>query len=187
MSDVWLGILLSIPIGIATSLVTPWIQRKLDQLDQRRALAATGRQVQEFERIKAFKSNPDQFTQYLIQVAIRTTLTGAFIALLSGIMFALGQTIMTMKGSDLDYVRNAAFLLGQFVTLLGSLLIINICRPALRAWTSLQNFEQFNEKYVKLLNGDRTGLAGPPVVASKSGSQATDRSAPGSESGGFGS
>src|SRR5580704_6732040 len=99
MSDLWLGLLFSFPIGIVTGLVTPWIQRKIDEQDKRRSLAATGRLIQEYERIRAFRSNPDQFTQYLVQVAIRTTFTAAFIGVFSGLMFAFGQAM--------DVARNA--------------------------------------------------------------------------------
>jgi hypothetical protein len=153
MSEFWIGILLSIPIGIATSLITPWIQRKIDERDKRRSLAATNRLVQEYERIRTFRSNPEQFTQYLVQVAIRTTFTGAFVAVFAGTMFALGQALNTLhfKGAiDADYLRNTVFLLAQIVSLFGSLLIINICRPALRAWTKLQNFDEY-AKSVELI------------------------------------
>jgi hypothetical protein len=147
MSEFWIGILLSIPIGIATSLITPWIQRKIDEQDKRRSLAATGRLVQEYERIRAFRSDPHEFTQYLVQVVIRTTFTGALVAVFAGLMVALGQATIPLRRSiafDVDFVRTAIFILAQFVSLLGSLLIINICRPALRAWTKLKNFDEYS-------------------------------------------
>ena len=158
MSEFWIGVLLSIPIGIATSLITPWIQRKIDEQDKRRSLAATGRVVQEYERIRAFRADPHEFTQYLVQVVIRTTFTGAFVAVFAGLMVALGQATIPLRSAFnvdyVDFVRTAIFILAQFVSLLGSLLIINICRPALRAWTKLKNFDEYSASVELLQKND---------------------------------
>jgi hypothetical protein len=161
MSDLWIGILFSIPIGIATSLVTPWIQRKLDQLDKYRSLAATKRLDEEYKRIRAFRDNPHEFTQYLVQVAIRTTFTGAFVAIAAGLIFALAQAIAALAtrpktGMDYEDIRlfsTGLILIGQFVSLVGSLLIVNICRPAIGAWTKLKNFDEYSKSVEALRTG----------------------------------
>jgi hypothetical protein len=37
-SGVWFGVLLSIPIGIGTAWITPWLQRKFDKYSKHRAM-----------------------------------------------------------------------------------------------------------------------------------------------------
>ncbi len=153
MSDLLIGILLSIPIGIATSLITPWIQGKLDQLNKYRSLAATKRLDDEYRRVLLFRNNPHEFTQYLVQVAIQTAFTSAFVGIIAGLIYAIAQATVAipsgmggaMNFDEINFIRTSLFVFGQFVTLLGSLLIMNICRPALSVRAKLQNFDEYSK------------------------------------------
>jgi hypothetical protein len=155
-TDAWVSILLSIPIGIGTALVVPLIQRKWENRTRQRALTASLQTQAELQRIRAYKDNADQFTQYLIYTAIKTTFVGAFVAILSGLLIAIAQ-LSTLKGiielfplssSGYDIIfaaKNLMFLAGQFTALVGSILIVNICRPVLITWTKVQNFGEYEQ------------------------------------------
>jgi len=146
MSEFWLGIILSFPIGIATALITPWFQRKVDQIDRRRSLAISKRVTKEYELVVHFHKEPIAFTQYLVQVAIRTTFISALMGVFSGLMFSFGQALFIVHLPMAFYeLRNTPYLIGQFITLAGSLLIMNTCRPALSIWTKVNNFDEYSQ------------------------------------------
>ncbi|MDX9990400.1 hypothetical protein [Thiothrix unzii] len=147
-NEFWMGIFLSIPVGLATSLATPWFQRKLDQRSQQRALVETKNAQVEYERIRFYKENPSELTQYLVHVAIKTTFIGALLAIISGVSYTLAQLLdATSIGYDGmssgRFAQHMLYVIGQFSSLVGSIMIINICRPALTTWTKTKNFSEY--------------------------------------------
>jgi hypothetical protein len=152
-SEFWLGTFLSIPIGLATSLATPWFQNKLDSRSKQRSLIASKNLAAEYEQVSYYRSHPEDFTQYLIHVAIKTTFIGAMLGIISGISFAFAQVVETARtglggfgGPDiLRLAQDALYVLGQFSGLVGSILIVNICRPALSMWTKVRNFAAYEK------------------------------------------
>jgi hypothetical protein len=115
-----------------------------------------------------YKQNPHELTQYLIQVAIKTTLVSAIIAVFAGFLFVGGNILRFTNASDLvapqvlQNLQNIFNSLGLFISLLGSLMIINICIPALSTWTKVHNFDEYknavssklNEKIIHSGNGN---------------------------------
>jgi hypothetical protein len=100
-TDTLLGLLLSLPIGIVTALITPWFQRKLENIDKQRSMAAQIHNAkEEFENISFYKQHPDEFTQYLVHVAIQTTFTSAAIGIVSWFIFVAAQVIRTLLQSE---------------------------------------------------------------------------------------
>lgn len=148
----WTGLLLSIPIGIVTGLITPPIQRWLQARGKDKALKDLARAREELAEVTYYVENPHIFTQYLVQVAIRTTFIGAVLGILGGVAFMFGSTPLSLSftwGVDLQLVFIAA---GQAATTMGSVMIVGICRPALRLWTRVRNYDEyaneFKRKYV---------------------------------------
>ena len=87
--EFWIGLLVSIPIAIATNLVTPKIQRWLDRNNKRKALEKTKNLLAEFNEVEIYRNNPHEFTQYLIYVGIKITFIGSLV----GIIVALPYMI----------------------------------------------------------------------------------------------
>jgi len=153
-TEFWVGIFLSIPIGILTSLITPWIQRKLDESGKQRALTQSKNIKAELTIITQYKNDPTSFSQYLLHIIIRTTFIGSVIGIVSGVLFAFGQLLNGLRSSmimplDLgavEIIRNMIFFCGQLVVLMGAIMIVNTCRPALSKWTKVHNFDEFQQR-----------------------------------------
>jgi hypothetical protein len=123
-TEFWLGIFLSIPIGIGTSLYTPWFQGKLEGYSKKRALSQTKNIKEEFESVSFYRNNPSSLTQFLVYVAIKSTFIGAASGILSGFFFALGNILNSMRGilyiwDQFLALQNIPYTLGQFTALIG--------------------------------------------------------------------
>jgi hypothetical protein len=84
-------------------------------------------------RIRAglfYKNNPETFIQYLVHVAIQTAFVGAIVGIFSSMAFAFQELIGPIG-------------VGQVITIVSSLLIIRICRPAMILWRKVRNFDVY--------------------------------------------
>jgi hypothetical protein len=152
MSSDWLGLLLSIPIGVCTALATPWIQRRLEEKGKHRAMVKSRNAHAEYSSVLYYKTNPQEFTQYLIHVAIKTTFIGALMGVISGLSFVVAQLVDApgVGFNNSHMLQTVFYATGQFVALIGSLMIVNICRPALATWTRVRNFDAY-ERAIKTI------------------------------------
>lgn len=145
-TEFWIGIVLSIPIGIFTALLTPWFQKLFDNWNQSKLIKNQRSAKAEYEAVKYYKNNKDDLTHYYLNVVIKTTFIGAFVGLFSGVLFILGELIGETHFIQNDVLTTILFGLGQFSALVGSLLIVNTTRPAINTWTRLKNYELYEEK-----------------------------------------
>ena len=135
-NDVWYGAAVSVPIGIATGLAVDPIKRWWINLGQSRALVRKKQVGKLYTEALQYRLNPDDFTHYLLQVSIRTVLLGAAMSVFGGAFFALTEA------ADLGHM---GFVIGQIVTIFGSVLIVKICVPALSVSSRVIYFEKFAE------------------------------------------
>jgi hypothetical protein len=134
-SQFWLGVFLSVPIGIATGVVSPWVQR---WLEEKRALKRTRRVQAEYEAVVFYKRHPEEFTQFLVHVAVKTTFIGAMLGVVAGLVFTAASLLDNARLWPFWPDRSLqAFLYGtgQFATVVSSVMIVNICRSGLWMWT----------------------------------------------------
>lgn len=129
MSDeFWLGLLLSIPIGLAVNLGSPFVARRMEG----RSEAVARRREAEREEFRQIADNlaGDQsaYYTYLLTAVLRTTYIGALFGLMGGLLAALGQAANTV---NIFFVSSSLFLGAQVVALLAAILILNVARGAL--------------------------------------------------------
>jgi uncharacterized membrane protein YeaQ/YmgE (transglycosylase-associated protein family) len=129
MSDLWLGILLSIPIGIAINLVSPAILTRLSQRNQKAAERRAAQDVAVRDRAaRLAKDRPALYT-YLLETLVRVAWIGALFGVVGGAFaFAAQSLTTTMGGYRIPGVLYAA---AQLVALIGAIIVLNIAREAL--------------------------------------------------------
>jgi hypothetical protein len=86
-----------------------------------------------------YRRNPVEFTQYLVQVAIKNTFIGAAVGIVAGLIYALACVL----DFGPSYAREMLYLVGQIVAVMSSVMIVNICRPALGLWHKVQHFDEY--------------------------------------------
>ena len=146
-SDVWYGALLSIPIGIATGLAVPLLQRWWENRGNKKQANEERRTKEEYLQVAFYKNHPETFTQYLVHVAIQTTFIGAIVGVLSAVFYAVNQVVPDVSGLPFPFyfgaVHRLVSLLGQVMAIVSSLLIIRICRPAMALWRKMRDFDKY--------------------------------------------
>lgn len=138
-TEFWIGVVLSVPIGILTGIATPWFQKIFDNWNKSKLTKSRKNSFEEYQRVKMYKTSKEDSTHYYLSVIIKTTFIGAFVGLFSGALFVLGE-LVSQTGFGFQTIL---YSLGQFAALVGSLLIVNICRPAMLMWTRLRNFDEY--------------------------------------------
>jgi len=151
--EFWIGSLVAIPIGIITSLLTPWIVRKVNNWTHVNRQKNIEYERKEYERIRGFNNNKQDLSVYYLNVVVKTTFLSAFMAIFSGLLYTSGQMMATMRIEsdiiyDFDFIKFISILtgLGQFVNLFGSVMIVAICRPALNVWHKIKNFQEYENE-----------------------------------------
>jgi hypothetical protein len=141
----WLGLLLAIPLAIAANLLTPQIQSWLDERNKNKALARTKDLQTEYELIKSYKTSREDFREYLLWIVIRTTYIGSLIGIFAGLAFGIPNLFDIVGNYDRGWeiVRSIFFIGGQALSILGALLVVNICNNALQVYLKVKNFEAY--------------------------------------------
>jgi hypothetical protein len=80
----WLPLLLSIPLGIVSGLLVPYIQRWIDSRGQVKGVAKRDRMRKEYRQAMSYARHPDLFTHYLIRGLLSITIYsgGAIVSIL---------------------------------------------------------------------------------------------------------
>jgi hypothetical protein len=133
-TEFWIGTALSIPLSIIASLLAPKVQTYLDTRSKVAALKRSEELTKELQRISEFKNNSDLLREYLLEVLIRAAYYLAITGIIAGPLWA-ASSILYLGG-----MLNAA---GQFVSLIGALLVVRISSRAIRDLDRVRNFNEF--------------------------------------------
>ena len=149
-SDVWLGALISVPIGIATGLAVTPVQKWLEDRGKTKALVHSRDTQHQYAAVLFYRMHSDLFTQYLLRVVILTTFTGSAVGILAGFFFAFANLSGAVLNAAPGYSSRvytifiqSVSILGQMTAIVGSILIIRYCRPALKLWQQVRYFEDY--------------------------------------------
>jgi hypothetical protein len=142
MGDVnlWLSLLLAIPLSILANIVTPFVQRWLDKFNEKRVLERTKGLQKEYEQVKHFAEDRSEFKEYLLWVVIRTTLVGSLVGIFSQALNAVGNIL---------YVGGILYAISQVIGIIGSIMVINLCSDALKIYSKVQRFDEYQKFVVK--------------------------------------
>ncbi len=111
-TDLWLGTLLSIPIGIGTGLAGPPLQRWYKHRSKARRIRILEDQKASYYEALFYLARPEKFTQFLIRSGIVMML--AAVAAISGIaFFSIEMTILFQQEQALHVSRGADVLRGR--------------------------------------------------------------------------
>jgi hypothetical protein len=145
-TEFWIGALVSIPLGIGTSLLTPKVQSWIDNRSKAAALNAKQRSQSLYHQTVSYSLHPDAFTQVLVADGIRMILP-ATTMVAATTMFAC--TLLATKLAPSHF-------LGRFLSwfpgvcllfvLYGTFSLLFRYSHAIRALWRVQNFEKYAEK-----------------------------------------
>jgi hypothetical protein len=162
-ADVWIGAVLSIPIGIATGLAVTPAQRWIENRGKQKALVQSKRVKADYDAIIFYRLHPHIFTQYCLQVVIKTTFIAAAVGIISGCIYAFAQATSFVNIYRLQPAP-VLYVLAQITAIASSILIINNCRPALKTWQRVRNFEEYIANIpsdIRDLNAESLALRSP--------------------------
>ena len=105
-------------------------------------------------------------TQYLIIAGIKDAIVSASMIVLDTLQNSLAQIINIIPFGALFFEtqRNILFLLSQFTALVGSVVLINIYRPALSTWRKVVNFDEYKESVRALTASQQNGAVAAPAT-----------------------
>ena len=120
-SDFWIGLAFAIPLSIIGNLLTPKIQNWLATRSESAAKERAVITQREQERITRFIDKPQHLYVYLFGTIVSAIFLGSVVGVFSGLFF--------LSSSFLD--RPTMYASGQFLAILGGLLVAKICFDAI--------------------------------------------------------
>lgn len=131
------GLILTLPLSIAGALLTPRIEKAYNNLSTKKRYKNIQKVKAEYEIVKKYKEDKQEFSLYLLNIVIKTTLMGAIMSVVSGFFILVSQLI----ASD-------PFLIGiaQIVNMAGSVFIVSLCRPAFSIWSKIKNYDEYVQR-----------------------------------------
>jgi hypothetical protein len=150
-NDVWIGALLSVPIGVGTGLAVTPLQQWYRELGKSRAEAERNLMTHQYGQALFYISHPHRFTQYLVVEAVRAIaaiaamLVGGGISfgtvLVGGLMRAVNAAHpLTKKDIVILWVYMIAGLASSVV---GSAYLARVFQRALPLYKRIVNFEAY--------------------------------------------
>jgi hypothetical protein len=149
-----LGTALAIPLSVLATVLAPKIQEALETFGRDAALKKRVRATEaqyEYDRIRGYKQSPSDFTQYLVYVGIKIAFVSAALGIISGIAFIIGSLLGPALAGG--FAGAIPYAVGQLAALVGTLIILNIARSALRTWTQVKNFDEYERRVKELVQG----------------------------------
>jgi len=143
-----LGTLLSIPIGIITSLLTPLVLGFFQNINQKARTKSKYIAQKEYEMITSFHINKQELLMFFLNIIIKTTFVSAIITVISYFFIITPQVIFPIMVNNDSFFIDTRILqmmtvIGHFVLLIGSILIVNLCRTAFNVWGKVKNYDNY--------------------------------------------
>lgn len=149
--DLWISLLLAIPLAIAANLLTPhirsWLDRRAEkgasvrlERTRREREASIARLEDEIEEIENYRGDRAKLHELLLETVIRATLYGAIGTAVASLMF----TLLRVIGHGYLY-EAVVYSTSQFVTVVTSLMVFQVCWRGLKVIQRVRNFDQWVE------------------------------------------
>lgn len=136
--DLWVSVGLAIPLAVIANIFTPKIQSWLEGRGKKRSKQRTQELQKELDELTEYQESPEKFHQYLLGVVIRATYIGSLVGIFAGITYIL--TRFAREFIYFDFANIVFSLTGQVVSMIGAVMIINVCGEAIRRINSLKNY-----------------------------------------------
>nr|BFE54097.1 hypothetical protein GCM10017745_75240 [Saccharothrix mutabilis subsp. capreolus] len=121
--DFWLGLSLSVPIGLAVNIATPYLASLLARGSSKLAIKRADQKSQIITEAAQLNSNVRSFYSFLLTSVLRTTYVGAIVGILTSLLGAISTASI--------HYGPIFRLLAQLCALAGAVLVLNIARNAL--------------------------------------------------------
>jgi uncharacterized membrane protein len=138
------GIVIAIPVGITVNVLSPPIQRWVETTFKRSGEKRQRTRETYEEQVSAYAQDRTSFHIYLTEQILRTTVFSALFGLISGLAFAAGQGLNLVKIFEIGTINISSifYLIGQLAALVGTMIVFNIARSALRTVISVRSIKR---------------------------------------------
>ena len=145
--NLWLSLALAIPLSIIGNLITKPIQNRIASVGQARQKVKKEKLLTEFKIIQDYHKNQGDLRNYLLFTAIKVFFIWAVMDVIAQTSFSVPNFL---EFSGADYETNQAFynvpnILGHLTFVLGSLVILNICKGAIETYNRVRNFKKYED------------------------------------------
>ncbi|HTD15651.1 MAG TPA: hypothetical protein VK673_10745 [Chthoniobacterales bacterium] len=142
----WLAVLLSIPIGLFTSLVFWLITPKLEPILFKWGIWKTQAQEREYRQIERFKNEPELFTQFLVHVTIKTVLIGAVGTTLVIFCYLISEYgDIYAKTEQAKFPFRLVWMGARWISGATGIVLVIVSSQALSVWTKVTHFDTYKK------------------------------------------
>jgi hypothetical protein len=170
--EIWISVLLAIPVGIAVNLVTPAIQKSWERRsDSYRKVKLETRANKKREQMTALRAQLRQICTYhreparlntyilvqLIKLAFISSFATIYVGVLSVLQFiGLGSFLNQLLG-----------LLAQVVILFSAFFIFGLCKRVMENYRRVRNFSRYRAETIALIQALEHQAPAPQVLTAE--------------------
>ncbi|MBF5032422.1 hypothetical protein IRY44_21950 [Micromonospora sp. ANENR4] len=135
----WLALLLAVPIGIATNLLTPQIAKVGARYNSRLRRRLDERTQRQRQRAEEYVDDPSSYESYLMLAILRTTLIYAIGGVVSSPFALAAYSVPNRNLGAWFYLWDVLFGISQLVNLVATIAVLNIAREAMKTVSVVRN------------------------------------------------
>jgi len=136
----WLALMLAIPISIVANLLTPNVERWLNQRNEAAARQALRQAEAERKRIEVLRADRSQLSTLLTATVVKVAVYTAVVAIFNFPVSLFIQQIM-IRGGARSILLLSIQVLQMLFNIVVFLLIINTCRASLSAYEQVSQVD----------------------------------------------
>ncbi|MGI5224020.1 hypothetical protein [Actinoallomurus sp. CA-142502] len=155
MALFFLGLALSIPLSIISNIYTPRVQSWIANHSSSRAKKRLNLLADELHELNGLAQHREALNTRLISDVLKVTLISAITAIMSGIFFAIANSLTGPDGPHLMRISNYRITLtsifatsGTLVGILGSVVVVIICLNSLRLRQRVYSLKEYGTEVV---------------------------------------
>ena len=154
---VWvLGLILSVPLSILASYMKDGIDWWLAERSIESALQLQAAILEEFEHVETMYNDRSVFKEYLLWVAIRAIMVGALAGMVTSGFHIIGAAFRVGLRWRRFYIPREvggeiSLVFALIPSVVGGLLVFDICSEGLTAFNRVNNFGEYNETVLQML------------------------------------
>lgn len=154
----FLGLLLAIPIGILTNILTPKCENFLASYNREIADQRRRRQKKELIEVASYARQKEKLLEYFSVVIIKVVLVGSITIAASSFFLTLNEAFRTSLG-PLEFLISYNYLFefslnasSQIINVVGALIVLKLCQDALSLYGKVERVSRSFKQSLDLID-----------------------------------
>lgn len=147
-NEFWLGTALAIPLGVAASALSFFIEPLLNAISKNFALSWNKLKLSEYRKIKQFVENPIIMNGYMLSLILKAFLIVPIQQLWSGTRGTINSYARSYAPDGSGNLDTIMWAIDQIITIGSAVVVIAFVRRGVIVYSQVANFPEYERKVI---------------------------------------